>query len=158
MSQSPSAPPAALHILSALLTITLTPQNGLISTDVVRIDGLPNIVTPVIQSLPVGAASTIDLKLLDFYSSAEIMGVLTSGSAGLVPMLYADDAILTRAELELTQVLAMRRDAGVGAHGDANSGLHRPPDGGLHRLSTAVCEKGLVQLLRGDVHDFLQKG
>jgi hypothetical protein len=90
-------------LASAVLTLTLTPKNGLITTDIVGVVGLPNIVSPVIQSLPVNVTSTVSLNLLDFYSSGAILGVL-SANAGTLPMVYADDAILTRAELALAEV------------------------------------------------------
>jgi hypothetical protein len=93
--------PALGPLTSALLTMTLTPQNGLISTDLFRIDGLTNVITPIIQSLSVGVSSTVSIELLDFYTSADILGVL-GAHAGSLPMVYGDDALFTFAQLDLT--------------------------------------------------------
>jgi hypothetical protein len=93
--------PALGPLTSALLTMTLTPQNGLISTDLVRIETLGNVITPIIQTLPVGTASTISIELLDFYTSGEILGAL-SANAGSLPMVYGDDSLFTFAQLDLT--------------------------------------------------------
>ncbi len=99
---------SSLPLTSALLTLTLTPRDVLITTDVVLIEGLAQIKTPVIQSLPVDRTSTIHLQLLDFYSSAAILGVFTA-NASKIPMRYGDDAIISSAKLELTQqVLAFQ--------------------------------------------------
>jgi len=96
----------ALPLISALLTLTLTPKNPLITTDFVRIEGLPNIITPAIQGLPVGVTSTINLQLLGLsgYTSNDILGVFAA-NAGQVPMIYGDDSIVSSAKLELTQQL-----------------------------------------------------
>jgi hypothetical protein len=99
----PDLPAFGGPLTSAVLTLTLTPRNALISTDVVGIVGLANIITPVIQTLPVGVESTISIELLDFYTSAEILGVL-GGGGNTIPMLYADDSTLRFAELQLTAV------------------------------------------------------
>ncbi len=99
---------SSLPLTSALLTLTLTPRDVLITTNVVLIEGLAQISTPVIQSLPVGRTSTIHLQLLDFYSSAAILRVIT-GNASKIPMRYGNDAIISSAKLELTQqVLAFQ--------------------------------------------------
>ena len=102
---SPSRP-----LTSALLTLTLTPEDALIATDGVLIEGLgtiggsiPN--APEIQGLPVGVTNTINMQLLDRlpgYSSAAILGVFSAGG-GQIPMRYADDSIISSAKLELTQ-------------------------------------------------------
>ena len=91
-------------LVSTLLTLTLTPKHSLIATDTVRIEQLVDIVTPVIQSLPVDQTSTIQLELLDFYSSSDILGVL-SANAGLMPMSYQDDAIIASARLDLSNTV-----------------------------------------------------
>ncbi len=93
---SPLAP-----LSSALLTLTLAPKDGLIKTDFVRIETLSRIEDPAIRTLSVGVTRTIDLELLRFYSSEDILGIL-SGS-GTIPMFYADDAIVFFAQLKLTQ-------------------------------------------------------
>ena len=102
---SPSRP-----LTSARLTLTLTPEDALIATDGVLIEGLgtiggsiPN--APEIQGLPVGVTNTIHMQLLNRlpgYSSAAILGVFSAGG-GQIPMRYADDSIISSAKLELTQ-------------------------------------------------------
>jgi hypothetical protein len=102
---SPSRP-----LTSALLTLTLTPKDGLITTDGVLIEGLgiiggSTLNAPEIQGLPVSVTNTIHIELLNrlpAYSSAAILGVFSAGG-GQIPMRYADDAILSSAKLELTQ-------------------------------------------------------
>lgn len=87
---------------SALLTLTLTPRAGDIITDQVIFgwsrngyySGLPFIETLVIQGLPVGVTNTVQLELLDFFSSADILGVLTA-NGGRIPMRYSDDAVVS---------------------------------------------------------------
>jgi len=96
----PSFPPGG-PLVSAALTLTLTPKNGLITTDLVRIEGLANIITPVIQGLPVDVTSTISLELLDFYSSGDILGIL-GANAGQLPMVYGDDSIVSFARMDLS--------------------------------------------------------
>src|SRR5215208_1491347 len=91
-------------LASTLLTLTLTPKHSLVATDTVRIEPLVDIVAPVIQSLPVDQTSTIQLELLDFYSSADILGVL-SANGGLIPMSYQDDAIIASARLDLSNTV-----------------------------------------------------
>jgi hypothetical protein len=92
--------PSGGPLTSALLTLTLTPKNFLITTDLFRIEGLGNVVTSAIQGLPVNVTSTVGIELLDFYSSGDILGALASGS-GTLPMVYGDDAVLTFARLDL---------------------------------------------------------
>src|SRR5437016_1860847 len=67
---------AADPLQSALLTVTVTPTNDAIVTDTVEIQGLARIISPVIQTLPVGVTTTISLELLDHYGSADILGAL----------------------------------------------------------------------------------
>ena len=102
---SPSRP-----LTSALLTLTLTPKNGLVTTDGVLIEGLgiiggstPN--APEIQGLPVNITNTIQIQLLNrlpAYTSAAIMGVFNT-AGGQIPMRYGDDATISAAKLELVQ-------------------------------------------------------
>ncbi|MCP4433608.1 MAG: hypothetical protein GY806_21730 [Gammaproteobacteria bacterium] len=86
----------------ARLTLMLEPKNALIVTDLVEIDGLPQIATPVIQTLPVdGRVHTVTIELLDYYCSANILEILVK-HAGKIPMKYRDDAIISYAHLELS--------------------------------------------------------
>jgi hypothetical protein len=65
-------------LASARLTLTLTPKSSLVIQDIIRIQGLADISTAQIQALPINTTGTVELELLDFYSSAEILNVLTS--------------------------------------------------------------------------------
>ena len=96
--------PTSVPLSDALLTLTLTPKTALIVTDGVRIEGLPTIITPIIQTLPVNITNTIQLELLDFYSSSEILDVFVADLYAQIPMLYYDDAIVSFAQLDLTPV------------------------------------------------------
>ncbi|HIK32078.1 MAG TPA: PEP-CTERM sorting domain-containing protein [Oscillatoriales cyanobacterium M59_W2019_021] len=88
-------------LTSAKLTLTLTTCCN-IETDEFRIQTLPSIATPSIQSLPRNTTQTIELELLDFYSSSDILGVFNRNSGGLIPMTYFDDALVSFARLELS--------------------------------------------------------
>jgi hypothetical protein len=95
----------AQGLTSAILTLTLTPKDQLITTDVVRIDvaGFGNITNPI-QVLPVNVTSTIQIDLLAqaTYTAAAILSALSTG-LGKVPMVYGDDSIVSAAKLELVQ-------------------------------------------------------
>lgn len=88
-------------LTSAKLTLTLTTCCN-IETDEFRIQTLPSIATPSIQGLPRNTTQTIELELLDFYSSSDILGVFNRDAGGLIPMAYFDDAIVSFARLELS--------------------------------------------------------
>jgi hypothetical protein len=93
----PSAP-----LAFARLELTLVPKNSLVALDIVRIEGLPDIMSPPqFQNLPVDTPTTVELELLDFYTSDEILEILSSEN-GQIPMFYADDSIVTSARLQLT--------------------------------------------------------
>lgn len=92
---------SAMPLTSALLKLTLTPRSGLITTDFIRIEGLSNITDPIqsLSVLPLGVTTTVEIELLDHYSSADILNIFSPG--GILPMYYHDDAILSYAELIL---------------------------------------------------------
>lgn len=90
-------------ITSAVLTITLTQfyAEGPV-TDLVRpMDLFPNINMP--HFLQAGETGSISFELLDYYSASDVEGFMTS-RAGLFPMIYADDAIVSSASLVITKV------------------------------------------------------
>jgi len=95
----------AQGLTSAVLTLTLTPRDSLVTTDLVRVDapGFGNITGPIV-ALPVNVTSTIQIDLLaqPTYTPAAILAALSSGS-GKVPMVYGDDSIISSARLELSQ-------------------------------------------------------
>jgi hypothetical protein len=94
---------AANGLESAELVLTITPKNKLITTDVVYIKGLESIATSVIRSLPLDITQTITLDLLDEgYSADDVLKVLDDNN-GKLPMVYADDAIISYAEIRLRQ-------------------------------------------------------
>jgi hypothetical protein len=92
-------------LTSALLTLTLTPKNEGVTTDVVFIETLSLINGPEIQTLPVDVTSTITIELLDriSYTSTAILGILFSGMERRILMRYVDDAIISSAKLELAR-------------------------------------------------------
>lgn len=93
-------------LVSAKLTLFLTVK-GYVQTDNVRIDGFPGVAGPI-PSLPPNTISVVTINLLNVnssYSSSGILGALYSGTLGVVPMIYQDDAIISHAKLELTQRL-----------------------------------------------------
>ncbi len=95
----------AQGLTSAVLTLTLTPRDSLVTTDLVRVDapGFGNIAGPIVV-LPVNVTSTIQIDLLaqPTYTPAAILAALASAS-GKVPMVYGDDSIVSGAKLELSQ-------------------------------------------------------
>jgi hypothetical protein len=94
--------PTAEPLTSARLTLTLTPKSPLITFDIVKIEGLSGINPAQFQGLPIDTASTIQLELLDFYTSEQILEILNQGSQEQIPMFYSDDAIVSLARLDLT--------------------------------------------------------
>jgi hypothetical protein len=95
--------PTSAPLATAKLTLTLTVGDVWIMSDEVSLGGLPPVITPTIQTLPVGVTSTVTLDLLEHYSSAAILGVVEA-SAGQVPVLYHDDATVSYARLDLESV------------------------------------------------------
>lgn len=89
-------------LTAASLTLSLVPRDALITTDVVRIETLSDIVTPAIQGLPVDAVAFVALDLLDFYSPDDILAAL--GGLATLPMVYADDAVVFQSVINLTRV------------------------------------------------------
>ena len=92
--------PDSEPLSSARLTLTLTPKSLLFDSDVLRISGLADITPPVYAELPVRETSTIDVELLEFYTSEEILGVLNE-DGGKITMASYDDAIVSSAKLVL---------------------------------------------------------
>jgi hypothetical protein len=92
-------------LTSALLTLTLTPKNEGITTDVVFIETLSLINGPEIQTLPIDVTSTITIELLEkpSYTSTAILPLLFSGMEGRILMRFVDDAIISSAKLELNR-------------------------------------------------------
>ncbi|NRD46043.1 hypothetical protein [Corallococcus exiguus] len=95
----------AQGLTSAVLTLTLTPKNQLVTTDMVVLDvpGFDAIRAPI-MTLPVNVTSTIRIDLLaqPSYTAGAILAALAAGK-GRVPMRYANDSIVSSAKLELEQ-------------------------------------------------------
>lgn len=95
----------AQGLTAAVLTLTLTPRNSQVNTDLVRLDapGFGNIAGPIVV-LPVNRTSTIQIDLLaqPTYTPGAILAALAAGN-GKLPMAYGDDAIISGARLELSQ-------------------------------------------------------
>lgn len=85
----------------ARLEMNLTPKTTLAALDVVRIEGLTDITSPPeFSGLEADTLTTVQIDLLEYYSSDDIIGILSEG--GQIPMFYADDAIVSGARLILT--------------------------------------------------------
>jgi hypothetical protein len=112
---NPNSCGASGPVTSAVLILTLTPGNSLVSNDRVQIVGLPSIAVdaggwansplPLGGPYPlmVGSTSTISRDLIapGDYTSSQILGIFTANS-GSIPMAYQDDATVSFAELDLT--------------------------------------------------------
>ncbi len=95
---------AGLPLTSAVLTLRLTAADAGIADDLIQIDGLGPIAVAAIQGLTPGATATIQLELLDYYSSERILAVLDAGVFGEIPLTYTDDAIISFARLDMIPV------------------------------------------------------
>jgi hypothetical protein len=89
-------------LASARLTLTLTPTSPLTTFDTIKIEGLSGVSPAQFQNLPVDTATTIQLELLDFYTSERILEILNQGSQGQIPMFHSGGAIVSLARLDLT--------------------------------------------------------
>ncbi|MEM6802952.1 MAG: hypothetical protein AAF696_16200 [Bacteroidota bacterium] len=86
---------------TAKLILTLIPKTSNIDTDVVGIEatGFSAINSPTIQSLQLNVETTVELDLLsEGYDKAAILNLIKTAN-GVIPMIYADDAIISFAEL-----------------------------------------------------------
>jgi hypothetical protein len=97
----------AIPLTLATLNLTLHPvstgtgQQGITDDRVGIPPGNLYINTPAITGLPVGVTSPVSLDLLSFFTSAEILAVFTANN-GTIPMVYGDDAIVSFAEVTLS--------------------------------------------------------
>jgi hypothetical protein len=90
-------------LTSALLTLTLTPGEAFVSSDTFAIATLPSINDPAVQGLSVGSTQTVQVQLLDYYTSSQILTRLTALS-GHLDFIYQDDAVVSFSRLELQAV------------------------------------------------------
>lgn len=92
-------------LVSALLTLTLTPVTSL-STDAFWLEGYGYAGTTEIQPLgPSSGTTTLQIQLLNYYSSAIILQSYTQGTLGKISCMYSDDAIVSYARLELVNAV-----------------------------------------------------
>jgi len=89
-------------LASARLTLSLTPTSPLTTFGTVKIEGLSGISPAQFQNLPINTTSTIQLELLDFYTSERILEILNQKSQGQIPMFYSGGATVSLARLDLT--------------------------------------------------------
>ena len=94
--------PTADSLASARLTLTLTPTSPLITFGTVKIEGLSGVSPAQFRNLPINTTSTIQLELLDFYTSERILEILNQESQGQIPMFYSGGATVSLARLDLT--------------------------------------------------------
>jgi hypothetical protein len=94
--------PTAGSLASARLTLTLTPTSPLITFGTVKVEGLSSISPAQFQNLPINTPSTIQLELLDFYTSERILEILNQDGQGQIPMFYSGGATISSARLDLT--------------------------------------------------------
>jgi hypothetical protein len=94
---------ATTPLTSALLTLTLTPGEAFVSSDTFAIATLPSINAPAVQGVSVGSTQTVQVQLLDYYTSSQILTRLTALS-GHLDFVYQDDAVVSLSRLELQTV------------------------------------------------------
>ena len=91
------------NLKSALLSLTLSPRSGLITTDSTGIAGVGSVRIPSIPGIPSrGDIGTVTFDLLDYgFDASGILNALTSGTANSIAWVYQDDAIISNAQLTL---------------------------------------------------------
>lgn len=100
-----------VSLVSARLTLTLLPKTRLVTTDVVRIEAksFGNINSPAIQCLKQGDEETVVMELITEGYDADSIRDYLEESQGKVKMVYADDAIVSYAKLDLTFVVVKEK-------------------------------------------------
>ncbi|MEM7714468.1 MAG: PEP-CTERM sorting domain-containing protein [Cyanobacteria bacterium P01_A01_bin.68] len=90
-------------LTSAVLSLTLSPRSGLITTDSTGIPGVGGIAIPNIPGIPsIGQIGTVEFDLLDFgFNGGSILNALVSGTQNSIAWVYQDDAIISNAQLRL---------------------------------------------------------
>ena len=92
--------PTTTPLGSARLDLTLTPKSLVFRNDIVRISGLSMINPAIYSELPQDTPSSVQLELLEFYSSEDILRALTANH-GIITMSAGSNAIVSSAELVL---------------------------------------------------------
>ncbi len=90
-------------LTSAVLSLTLSPRSGLITTDSTGIAGVAGVAIPNIPGIPaLGQTGTVQFDLLDFgFDSNDILNALRFGTPNSISWFYQDDAIISNAQLTL---------------------------------------------------------
>ena len=106
------------ELSSAQLTLTLTPNHGLITTDttgIVSENYREAVAVPSLPNVPsVGQTGTISFDLLDFgFSQSAILNSLNADDSYSIQWSYQDDAIISFAQLDLVTVPESSSLAGV---------------------------------------------
>lgn len=94
---------AGMRLQRAQMSLTLTPGNIGVETDMLHIAGLPWREVPEIRALPEGVTNTVQFDLLEHYTSGEILHVLAS-TGGRLGFVYHDDAVVSFASVALALV------------------------------------------------------
>lgn len=90
-------------LTSAVLSLTLSPRSGLITTDSTGIPSVAGIAIPNIPGIPsLGQIGTVEFDLLDYgFNANSILTALSSGTQNSISWFYQDDAIISNAQLTL---------------------------------------------------------
>ena len=97
----PSGLSMPARVVSALLTVELTPAHAGVNSDYILIDGLRHVRSRLWYGLPPGRRVTLDVQLLEYFDAEDFGRVL---EGGLLAMTWVDDATIHAAEL-LVRVL-----------------------------------------------------
>ncbi len=92
--------PASGSLITANLVLTLTPGPGGTAADSISFGGLASVEPAELAALAGGVTETVNIDLLALYSEHQILNAIAS-SAGTVTVTYAEDAIVSAAELTL---------------------------------------------------------
>jgi hypothetical protein len=92
--------PTNAQLETARLTITIIPKSEMFANDTMRIAGLQPFSPAIYAELPLDSPSDLQLELLDFYTSQEILQALTAGN-GKIAMVSGSNSIVSSAELVL---------------------------------------------------------
>jgi hypothetical protein len=95
--------PVGGRVVSALLTVELTPAHAGVNSDFVVVEGLRHFRSRLWYGLPPGHRSTLDVQLLEYFDAEDLGRVLRTGRVG---MTWIDDATIHSAEL-LVRVLVV---------------------------------------------------
>jgi hypothetical protein len=131
-------------IVQANFALTLIPRNDLVSSDAfsINVSGLSPSVVPDIPPLSLNVAHTLNFDLLDFYTSAQLLGVLSSRGGRHPHAIQRRCACHARASR--ARLRARAGDAGAPRYRARWPGL-RPSQAGEHaRMVSVIVALGLA--------------